>query len=340
MDDQELKRLRERYADAPGDRYFTARFERAGRQLADMPHSERNPYSGVPTLLDAPARTDLTGLDVALVGVPMDLGVTNRSGARLGPRAVRAIERVGPYHPVLDIVPRAVLNAADVGDVPLQSRFSLHRCLDDIEAFFGTIRDHGVIPLAVGGDHSITFPIMKALGRGAPLGMLHIDAHCDTGGAYDGEKFHHGGPFRHAVLAGVLDPARCIQIGIRGAAGISTEFSYDAGMTVITIEEFRAMGLDAVCKRIVDVVGTGPLYVTVDVDGIDPAFTPGTGTPEVGGLTPLEAQIMVRSLAGRTITGGDVVEIAPQYDPTSNTAHVGAAMLFELFALAAAARST
>lgn len=337
MDKKRLQRLRARYENANGDQYFNERFQRAGRQLADAPHATRHPYSGVPTLLDQPMQTELTDLDVALVGVPMDLGVTNRSGARLGPRAVRAIERIGPYHPTLDVVPRAVLRAADVGDVPMRSRFDLHSCLEDIEAFFTVIYSENVVPLAVGGDHSITYPIMKALGKDVPLSMVHIDAHCDTGGAYDGEKFHHGGPFRHAVLAGVLDPEHCIQIGIRGAAEISAEFSYDAGMTVVPIEEVYASGIAAINKRVLDVIGDGPVYVTVDVDGIDPAYTPGTGTPEVGGLTPLDVQQILRSLKGQAIVGGDVVEIAPQYDPTSNTAHVGAAILFELFALAAVA---
>ena len=318
MDTNHLQRLRERYADAPGDRYFTERFQAVGQQLSKATHVLPQPYNGVATLLDQPAQKDLTDLDVALVGVPMDLGVTNRSGARLGPRAV--------------------LRAADVGDVPMRSRFDLHQCLRDIEAFFTSIHRAGIVPLAVGGDHSITYPIMLALGVPAPLGMVHIDAHCDTGGAYDGEKFHQGGPFRQAVLAGVLDPHRCIQIGIRGTAEISAEFSYDAGMTVVHIEEVHAAGIAAVAQRAREVVGDGPLYVTVDVDGIDPAYTPGTGTPEVGGLTPLEVQQILRSLGGLPIVGGDVVEIAPQYDPTSNTAHVGAAMLFELFALAAVAR--
>jgi len=339
MDKALLERLRERYAEAPGDQYFSEPFVSAGKQLAAAPYASRHPYSGVPTLLGQPWQADLSGLDVALIGVPMDLGVTNRSGARLGPRAVRAIERIGPYHPTLDVVPRALCKAADVGDVPLQSRFDLHQCLEDIEAFYHRVAARGIVPLSVGGDHSITYPIMRALGRSAPLGMVHIDAHCDTGGAYDGEKFHHGGPFRQAVLAGVLDPARCIQIGIRGAAGISTEFSYDAGMTVVTIEDVHAEGIAAVAARALRVIGDGPVYVSVDVDGIDPAYTPGTGTPEVGGLTPLDVQLLLRALKERPIVGGDVVEIAPQYDPTSNTAHVGAAMLFELFALAALARS-
>lgn len=336
MDLERLQRLRERYGDAPGDQYFDPDFARSGADIAATREAHRtNPYTGIATLLDLPYAEDLDNLDVALVGVPMDLGVTNRAGARLGPRAVRAVERIGPYHHVHRIVPRALVRAADVGDVPLQSRFNLHQCHADIESFFGDVRERNIAPLSVGGDHSITYPIMRALGKERPLGMLHIDAHCDTGGAYDGEKFHHGGPFRQAVLDGVLDPARCIQIGIRGTAELSTEFSHEAGMTVIHIEAFHEQGIETICERARAVVGEGPLYVTLDVDGIDPAFTPGTGTPEVGGLTPFEVQCLVRAMAGLPIVGGDVVEIAPPYDPTSNTAHVGAALLFELFALSA-----
>jgi len=340
MDQEKLERLRQRYTDADGNQYFGERFRRAGQMLAANPHATAKPFSGVPTLLDLPYREDYTDLDVALVGVPLDLGVTNRSGARLGPRAVRAIERIGPYHHVHDIVPAAAMRCADIGDVPFRSRFSLQQSREDIESFYTGLTKAGVTPISVGGDHSITHPIMRVLGANEPLGMLHIDAHCDSGGAYDGEKFHHGGPFRNAVLDGVLDPEHCIQIGIRGTAEISAEFSYEAGMTVIHIEEFHTLGVERVIERAYATVGDLPLYITIDVDGIDPAFTPGTGTPEVGGLTPLEVQRVVRGLAGKRVVGGDVVEIAPQYDPTSNTAHVGAAMLFEILCLVALGRKS
>jgi len=164
---------------------------------------------------------------------------------------------------------------------------------------------------------------------------VHIDAHMDTGGAYEGEKFHHGGPFRQAVLAGVLDPERCVQIGIRGSAEYSGEFSYESGMTVVHIEEVERQGIGPIADTAKRVIGNRPFYLTIDVDGIDPAYAPGTGTPEVGGLTPLQVQMIVRALAGLPIMGGDVVEVAPQYDPTSNTAHVAAQLLFELFTLIA-----
>jgi agmatinase len=268
----------------------------------------------------------------------MDLGVTNRAGSRLGPRAVRSIERIGPYHHVHRMVPMAAVKAADVGDVSFRSRYSLEQSHEDIETYFSKLHKAGVTPIAVGGDHSITLPIMKAIGKDQPVGMVHIDAHCDTSGAYEGTKFHHGGPFREAVLAGVLDPRRTIQIGIRGNAEYLWEFSYDSGMTVIHAEEFMRLGVDETIKRIRHVVGTGPTYISFDVDSLDPAFAPGTGTPESGGLQTREAMELVRGCAGLDIIGGDVVEVAPMYDATTNTAQAAAQMLFEIFTVAAMSR--
>ena len=268
----------------------------------------------------------------------MDLGVTNRPGSRFGPRAVRGIERVGPYHHVHRMVPSAEIKVADVGDVPFTSRFSLEQSHADIEAFFAKAQAAGVATLAVGGDHSITLPILKALGRDRPLGLLHIDAHCDTGGPFEGSRFHHGGPFREAVLAGVLDPERTIQIGIRGLAGYLWEFSFDSGMTVIEVEEFMALGIERTVARIREVLGDGPAYLSFDIDSLDPGFAPGTGTPEVGGLSPREAMALVRGAMGLNFVGGDVVEVAPQYDASTNTAHIGAQMLFEILCVVAKAR--
>jgi guanidinopropionase len=164
--------------------------------------------------------------------------------------------------------------------------------------------------------------------------MLHIDAHCDTSGPYEGSKFHHGGPFRNAVLAGVLDPARVIQIGIRGGAEYLWEFSFESGMTVLHAEEAVAMGMDAVIAKARHVLGDGPVYVSFDVDSLDPGFAPGTGTPEVGGLMPREALAILRGCVGIDVVGGDVVEVAPQYDATTNTAQCGAQMLFTILTMA------
>ena len=336
MDNSELERLRAKYATASADeihdpakkRLLDALFEGAGKR--------RLPYGGVPTFLDFPFQETFTDLDIALIGVPMDLGVTNRPGARFGPRALRTIERVGPYHHALNVAPKVDCRVADVGDVPFRSRFNLVSSLEDIETYYTGVLDAGVRPLSVGGDHSITYPILKAIGKDRPVGLIHFDAHCDTGGEFDGSKFHHGGPFRLAVLDGVLDPKRTIQIGIRGPAELLWEFSYDSGMTVVHIEDVAREGVDWVAKKARSVVGDGPVYISFDVDGLDPAFAPGTGTPEIGGLYPREAQQILWSLNGLDIVGGDVVEVAPQYDASTNTAQVGAQMLFEILSLMAA----
>ncbi len=341
IDDAKLAALRQRYAGAGSDETANPDFRKALALAFSAPGRRPFPYAGIATLLGAPYRPeaaslpDFGGLQVALIGVPMDLGVTNRAGARLGPRAVRAVERIGPYNHALRVTPLAERRAADVGDVPLQSRFSLADSIADIEAFYGRVREAGVVPLSVGGDHSITYPILKALGRDRPLGLVHIDAHCDTSGPQEGTRFHHGGPFRQAVLDGVLDPERTIQIGIRGASEMLCEFSTASGMTVIHAEDIDTLGIDAVAARARAVVGDQPFYISFDVDALDPAFAPGTGTPEVGGLTPREAQRLLRALAGLPVIGGDVVEVAPQYDATTVTAQIGAQLLFEIFSLVA-----
>jgi len=287
---------------------------------------------------EAPDLPDFGGLDVALVGVPMDLGVTNRAGARFGPRAVRDVERIGPYNHALGVVPRGECRAADIGDVPLRSRFSLNDSIEDIAAFYTRVHKAGVRPLSVGGDHSITYPILQGLGRDRPVGLVHIDAHCDTMGEIDGSKFHHGGPFRQAVLAGLLDPERTIQIGIRGPAEVFWGFSYESGMTVLHIEDVDRLGIDRVVEKARAVIGDGPTYISFDVDGLDPAYAPGTGTPEAGGLTPREAQAILRGLAGIDIIGGDVVEVAPRADAVRAVLADGARPAFqETHALTAAA---
>ncbi len=287
------------------------------------------------TLLNAPFSETLNNLDIALVGVPFDLGVTQRPGARYGPKAIRQqFDGIGPLNHQTKVNPFTLCRVADIGDVDLQV-FDLDTGHNKIEQFYAGLRSAGVTPVTVGGDHSITYPILKTLGADGPVGLIHIDAHCDTMGAIDGTKFHHGGPFLHAVLDGVLEPTRTIQIGIRGAAEVFWEFSYESGMTVVHIEDFEDLGVKRVIEMAREVVGDGPTYVSFDIDGLDPAFAPGTGTPEAGGLTPREAISLLRGLRGLSIIGGDVVEIAPDYDPTYVTAQVGKQMLFEILCLTA-----
>jgi agmatinase len=343
FDQKKLDDLRRLYLGAGGGEMHDPHFREVAAAIFNDGDRRKWPFAGAATFLDAPYIADglnpavLDTLDVALIGVPMDLGVTNRAGARLGPRAVRAVERIGPYEHVLRLAPMTKLRVADVGDVPMRSRFDLTQCHEDIEACYRMIAGVRAKPLSVGGDHSISGAILKGLAASGPVGMIHIDAHCDTAGPYEGSKFHHGAPFREAVLAGALDPERTIQIGIRGGGEYLWEFSFASGMTVIHAEEVAAMGISAVIEKARAVVGAGPTYISFDVDSLDPAFAPGTGTPEVGGLLPREALQILRGLAGVNIIGGDVVEIAPQYDATTNTAQIAAQVLFELLCLVALA---
>jgi agmatinase len=338
-DARKLEALKAKYGESHGGELFDPKFRRVADKIFNKTGTRLAPYAGIPTFLTAPylpidpENPDFSDLQVAMVGVPMDLGVTNRTGSRFGPRALRTIERIGPYNHVLDCAPTHELRVADIGDVPFASRYRLEQSHDDIERHINRIVDAGVVPLSVGGDHSISHPILKAVGKHGPVGMIHIDAHCDTGGAFDQTKFHHGGPFRNAVLDGVLDPTRTIQIGIRGSAEYLWEFTYESGMTVIHAEEVPAMGIQAVIAKALAIVGDGPTYLSFDIDSLDPAFAPGTGTPEVGGLTTREVLEILRGLKGVNLVGGDVVEVAPQYDSTTNTAHAGAQVLFEILSL-------
>ncbi len=342
MDETKLQRLRDRYTGGAGNQIHDPEFAKVA--AAHFTGDKRVwPFAGVATFLAAPYRPqpaggfDLAGLDIALLGVPMDLGVTNRAGARLGPRAVRGIERMGPWEHVLRQAPLQAAKVADIGDVPFASRFDLARCHADIEAHVAAIVAAGVVPLSIGGDHSISYSILRAIGAKRPVSMIHIDAHCDTSGVYEGSKFHHGGPFRQAVLDGVLDPERTIQIGIRGGADYLWEFSADSGMTVLHAEQAVAMGMDAVAAKARAVTGDGPVYISFDIDSVDPGFAPGTGTPEVGGFAPREVLQLLRALSGVDVVGADVVEVAPQYDATTNTAQIAAQVLFTELSLAVTA---
>jgi len=338
-DKTHLEALRERYANASGGDIFNPDFRAVAQSQFKGGDKRKWPFAGIPTLLDARSfaeaqdADDFGGLDIALVGVPMDLGVTNRNGTRFGPRALRTIERIGPYDHVLRTSPLTIANVADIGDVPLTSRFDLAQCHRDIEAFYRRLLAAGAKPLSVGGDHSITSSILKALGEKEPVGLIHIDAHCDTAGPYEGTKFQHGGPFRLAVLDGVLDPRRTIQIGIRGPAEYLWEFSYESGMTVVHAEEVGEASLPTIIEKARQIVGDGPTYLSFDIDSVDPGFAPGTGTPEVGGLLPREVLQILRGLNGLNIIGGDVVEVAPQYDSTTNTAQIAAQVLHTILCL-------
>jgi guanidinopropionase len=277
-------------------------------------------------------------LDIALVGVPFDGGAENRPGQRHGPREIRNMSTLmRAVHHVTRINPYELCRIGDVGDVLIANAFDLEASHGDITEFYRGLHAAGAVPLSAGGDHSVSLPILRAISADRPVGMVHIDAHTDTCDEELGSKFTHGTPFRRAVEEGLLDPKRTVQIGIRGAQNSEEGWTYsvESGMRVIFIEEFTELGVEAVVAEARRVVGSGATYVSFDVDSLDPAFAPGTGTPEVGGLTTIEAQALVRGLRGLDLIGGDVVEVAPPFDPSGNTALVGATMMYEILCVLA-----
>jgi guanidinopropionase len=288
-------------------------------------------FAGFPSFMRLAVLDDPSQVDVALVGVPFDGGTTNRPGARHGPREIRnqssLIRRINAN----GVVPYDTLRVADLGDSPVNP-FDIADSLSKIESFFRGLRAGGAIPLAAGGDHLITLPILRALAD-RPLGLIHFDSHSDTGDAYFGEnRYTHGTPFRRAIEENLLDPHRCVQIAIRGTYYQSTDFDFAraVGIRIITMEEIMERGIKPVMAETREIIGDRPCYVSFDIDSLDPAFAPGTGTPEIGGLTTREAQIMLRALYGCQIIGADVVEVSPPFDPSGLTAFTGAAIMFEL----------
>ena len=297
-------------------------------------------YMGVPTFMRAPLVDDAAQLDIAMIGVPYDGAVTNRAGARHGPREIRnASSLMRSIHHVTKVNPYELCRVGDLGDVELPHLFDIAATADDIAAFYRKVHRAGAAPLSAGGDHFVTYPIFKAIAADRPLGMVHVDAHTDTWDEFLGCGLGHGTPFRRAVEDGLLDPTRTVQIGIRGAQNTDEgwTFSLESGMRVVFMEEFTALGVEAVIAEARRVVGDGPTYISFDVDGLDPVYAPGTGTPEIGGLTTIEAQRLIRGLRGLDIVGGDVVEVAPPFDPSGNTALVGATMMYEILCVLAEA---
>jgi guanidinopropionase len=298
-------------------------------------------YSGIPTFFRTPHSLGLAEVDIGLVGVPFDGGVTNRTGARHAPRDIRnQSSLIRKINQATGVAPFDLVRVADLGDAWIEQPFELQGALGEITSFFGTVHAAGVTPLSVGGDHSISLAVLRAIAGNPPLGMVHVDAHCDTGDDYLGSRFHHGAPFRRAVEEGLIDPKRVIQIGIRGSLNTRDmwQFSFERGMRVVSIEEFHDNGWRRAAEEARTIVGEGPAYFSFDIDALDPAYAPGTGTPEPGGLTTLEAQRMIRELASLDFIGADLVEVSPPFDPSGITSITAATILFELLCVLAQAR--
>jgi guanidinopropionase len=295
-------------------------------------------FAGHATFMRLPAVASAEGLDIALVGIPWDGGTTNRAGARHGPREVRNYSSLmRSTHHVFKTEPFKIANIADVGDVAVNP-IDLLNGLELIEAGIADIVAKGALPLSVGGDHLTTLPVLRAVAKAAPVGLIHFDAHSDTNDTYFGNNHYtHGTPFRRAIEEGLLDPHRVVQIGIRGSIYSPDEHDWAQaqGIRIIYIEEFLARGAEGVMAEARDIVGDEPTYVTFDIDSIDPSMAPGTGTPEIGGFTTREAQQLVRLLDGLTLVGADVVEVSPPFDLGGMTSIVGATIMFELLCVMA-----
>jgi guanidinopropionase len=296
-------------------------------------------FAGPSTFMRLPiARPD--EVDIALIGIPFDGGTTNRTGARHGPREIRnQSSLVRRVHHVTGISPFDLARIADCGDAPVNP-LDLNETLESITSFYADVKRAGALPLTAGGDHLISLPILRGLAKDAPLGMIHFDAHSDTYDSFFGSRYNHGTPFRRAIEENLLDPKRIIQIGIRGA--ISDAKNYDfakaVGVRIVFIEEFEERGAKAVMEEARSIVGDRSIYVSFDIDVLDPSIAPGTGTPEIGGITTREAQKLIRLLAGLDIAGADLVEVSPPLDPTGGTALTAATLMFELLCVVTGSR--
>jgi guanidinopropionase len=310
------------------------------RQGEENPmHAPR--YCGIPTFMRTPFVDDPSEIDIALVGVPYDGAVEARSGTRQGPRQIRDMSSMmRSIHHVTRVNPYELCRVGDVGDVPFSRIFDVEASHRDITSFYDRLNSAGVWPLSAGGDHSITLPILRAIAKDSPLGLIHIDAHTDCCDEEMNSKYSHGTPFRRACEEKLIAPDRMVQIGIRGAANSPEcwEFGERNGIRIIFMEEFARIGVDKTVEEARRIVGNGPLYITFDVDGLDPAFTPGTGTPEIGGITSLEAQGLIRGFRGLNLVGADVVEVSPPFDPSGYTALVAATMMYEILCILAGSR--
>jgi guanidinobutyrase len=290
-------------------------------------------FAGPATMMRLPAADSAVGLDACFVGVPLDIGTSNRSGTRFGPRQIRGESAlIRPYNMATRAAPFESLSVADIGDVAINT-YDLKRSVEIIEAAYDEILAHDCRPLTLGGDHTIVLPILRAMRRKhGPVGLLHVDAHADVNELMFGEEIAHGTPFRRAVEEGLLDLTRVAQIGVRGSGYAADDFDWprEQGFRVVQAEECWHRSLAPLIAEVSGQLGDGPVYLTFDIDSLDPAFAPGTGTPEIGGLTTIQALELIRGCRGLNLVGCDLVEVSPPYDPSGNTALVGANLLFEM----------
>lgn len=290
-------------------------------------------FGGMASMMRLPLASSPEGLDAAFIGVPLDIGTSNRAGARFGPRQIRAESSlIRPYNMATGAAPFDSLQVADLGDVAINT-YSLEKSVGIITAFYRTVLAGGCKPLTMGGDHTIALPILRAMAeRHGPVALVHVDAHADVNDEMFGEPIAHGTPFRRAVEEGLLDCRKVWQIGLRGTGYAADDFDWPRrkGFTVVPAHEVWYQSLAPLMAQVRQAVGDAPCYLSFDIDGIDPAYAGGTGTPEIGGLTVPQALEIIRGCRGLNLVGADLVEVAPPYDTSGNTALLGANLLYEM----------
>ncbi|MFK8399889.1 agmatinase [Pseudomonas sp. BGr12] len=301
-----------------------------------MGGNEMPRFGGKSTLFRLPSVNSAKDLDVCFVGVPLDIGTSNRSGARMGPREVRAESSLlRPFNMATGAAPFESLQVADIGDIAINA-FNLSDTIRRIEVAYDEILENDVVPISIGGDHTMSYPILRAIAKKhGPVALIHIDAHADVGVHMFGEPVAHGTVFRRAYEDELINPNLTFQIGLRGTGYSPDDFNWSRskGFTVVTGEECYGKSLEELMVTISDRIGDHKVYISFDIDGLDPSVAPGTGTPEIGGLTAQQGLQIIRGCKGLNVVGGDVVEVSPPYDVSGNTALVGANLLFEMLCI-------
>lgn len=294
-------------------------------------------FSDVATFMRTRRVEPAADLDIGLVGVPFDIGLNYRSGPREAPGAVRHASRlIRMAHPSTNVEPYKLCNIADVGDAPVNP-MKLDESIQMIEDFFANLKALDIRPVTIGGDHTIPTPILRALAKDGPVGLLQIDSHADVLDEMCGTKVNHATFMRRAHEEGLIDPARTVQLGLRGSRFVPEDIQYghDAGFTILTMDDYEDIGRAATIEKIRETIGAEPMYITIDIDGLDPSYCPGTPVPEIGGIIPRDVQKILQGLMGFDVIGADISEVAPCYDPTGITSVTAANLMFELTCLIA-----
>jgi len=310
-----------------------------GKIIGQVDATQMPRYGGIATFAHLPQLSEVSDVDVAIVGVPFDTGVSYRPGARFGPNHVRESSRLlRPYNPAVNVSPFATQQVVDAGDIAANP-FDIEEAISSIHKSYDQLSERAKKIVTIGGDHTITLPILRSLkAKHGPISVVHFDAHLDTWDSYFGADYTHGTTFRRASEEGLLDPEGCMHIGIRGPLYAAKDLTDDKalGFQIFSSIEFQDLGVNAAIEKMKARVGNRPVYISIDIDVLDPAHAPGTGTPEAGGLTSRELLSVVRATAGMNVIGADIVEVAPAYDHAQITGIAASHVMYELISAFAA----